>query len=164
MCVIIVSSAQHVVGRVPSSYAELAMTLGPDTRPFTVPWLSPQPCGRWCLFCPGSVLLVLGCLPAAVQSSGQEPPRVVSAAPSSRPRWDYSCSHQCVFRAHSVPGSVLGAAGGGSEHTEEVIRRSLDSVGGAGATSGGPPGEEHLSGIRQSCLCWASGRTFRHRE
>lgn len=69
MCVIIVSSAQHVVGRVPSSYAELAMTLGPDTRPFTVPRLSPQPCGRWCLFCPGSVLLVL-----AVSQQRSNPP------------------------------------------------------------------------------------------
>lgn len=60
MCVIVVSNAQHVVGRVHSSYAELAMILGPDSSPFTVPQLTPQPCGRLCLFCPPSVLLVLG--------------------------------------------------------------------------------------------------------
>ncbi|ELK29259.1 hypothetical protein MDA_GLEAN10008205 [Myotis davidii] len=41
----------------------------------------------------------------------QEPPPVVSAAPGSRQRLGYSCSHQCVFRVHYVPGPVLGAGG-----------------------------------------------------
>ena len=95
-----------------SSYTECATTVGPDTKStVSVPSNAPKLTPREFVFIQSSERST--CSGAASQqqanSPRQGPHPVVFAAPHSRQHVDYSWSHRCVFKVHSVPDIVLGA-------------------------------------------------------